>query len=214
MTGKAMLVFVRKHPFNLMWVSPPRCFAQRQKSKSKTGFAKSFIALPQKSHAIIFAISYWWYKLAIICYRKKLCRDLNKKGNVYWNNFGDWPSLSRPLSCSLTLIYPFIYQAIISPHQSCSVAKSCPTLPDPMDYSMPGFPVPHHLPEFAQVHVHCIGDAIQPSHPLLYSSLSAFNLSQQQHLLQWVGCSHQVDQVLELQLQHQFFEWVFRVDFL
>ena len=48
-----------------------------------------------------------------------------------------------------------------------SVAQLCPTLCNPMDCRMPGFPVPHHLPEFAQVHVHCISDAIQPSHPLL-----------------------------------------------
>ena len=49
-----------------------------------------------------------------------------------------------------------------------------------MDCSMPGFPVPHHLPEFAQVHLHCIGDAVQPSHPLMPSSLSALNLTQYQ----------------------------------
>jgi len=48
----------------------------------------------------------------------------------------------------------------------CSVAKSCPALCNPMDCSMPGFPNPHHLLEFAQVHVHWIGDAMQPSHPL------------------------------------------------
>ena len=64
---------------------------------------------------------------------------------------------------------------------------------------MPGFPAPHHLPEFAQVHVHCIGDAIQPSHPLLPSS-SVFSLSQHQRLFQRVNCSHQVAKVLELQL--------------
>ena len=52
----------------------------------------------------------------------------------------------------------------------CSVTKSCPTLCDPMDYSTPGFPVLHYLPEFAQTHVHWVSDAIQPSipcHPLL-----------------------------------------------
>ena len=58
-----------------------------------------------------------------------------------------------------------------------SVAQSCLTLCDAMDCSMPGLPVPHHLPEFAQVHVHCIGDAFQPSHPLMPSSPSALNLS-------------------------------------
>ena len=58
------------------------------------------------------------------------------------------------------------------------------TLCDPMDCSMPGLPVPHHLPEFAQVHVHCIGDAIQPSHSVTPSSPSALNLSQLQGLFQ------------------------------
>ena len=83
-----------------------------------------------------------------------------------------------------------------------------------MDYSMSGLPVPPHLPEFAQVHVHCISDVIQPSHPLLLSFPSAFSLSQHQSLFQWVGCFHQVGKVLELQLQHQSFQWAFRVDFL
>ena len=50
--------------------------------------------------------------------------------------------------------------------QFSSVAQSCPTLCDPMDCSMPGLPVHHHLPEFTQTHVHRVGDAIQPSHPL------------------------------------------------
>jgi len=73
-----------------------------------------------------------------------------------------------------------------------SVAKSCLTLCYPLDWSMPGFPVPHHLLEFAQVHVYWIGDAIQLSHPLSPSFPSAFNLSQHQGLFQWVGSSHQV----------------------
>ena len=60
----------------------------------------------------------------------------------------------------------------------CSVAQSCPTLCNTMDCNTPGLPVPHHLLEFVQVHVHCIGDAIQPSHPLTSSSPSALNLSQ------------------------------------
>ena len=69
----------------------------------------------------------------------------------------------------------------------CSVAQSCPTLCDSMDCSMPGLPVPHHLLEVAQVHVHCIGDPIQPSHPLMLPSPSALNLSQHQGLFQWVS---------------------------
>ena len=66
---------------------------------------------------------------------------------------------------------------------------------------MPVFPIPHHLLEFAQVHVNCINDAIQPSHPLPLSSPSVFNLFQHQGLFQWVGSLHQVAKVLELQLQ-------------
>ena len=66
-----------------------------------------------------------------------------------------------------------------SAHCYISGAKSCPTLRDPMDCSTLGFPVLHHLPEFAQTHVHWVGDAIQPSHPLLIPS-PALNLSQHQ----------------------------------
>ena len=95
-----------------------------------------------------------------------------------------------------------------------SVAQSCPTLWDPMDYSMPGFPVHHQLPEPAQTHVHWVSDAIQPSHRLLSPSPPIFNLSQHQGLFQWVSSSYQVAKVLEFQLQHQSFQWIFRTDFL
>ena len=67
-----------------------------------------------------------------------------------------------------------------------SVAKSCPTLCDPMDCSKPGFPVLHYLSEFAQTHVHWVGDAIQPSPPLSPPSLPALNLTQHWGLYQWV----------------------------
>ena len=86
----------------------------------------------------------------------------------------------------------------------CSVTQSCPTLCDPMDCSTPGFPILHQLLELPQTHVHWVGDAIQPSHPL--SSPSASNHSQHQALFQWVSSSHQVAKVLELQLQHQSFQ--------
>ena len=61
---------------------------------------------------------------------------------------------------------------------------------------MLGFPVFHHLPELAQTHVHWVGDAIKPSHPLLSPSLPALNLSQHQGLFQWAGSSHQVSKIL------------------
>ena len=94
-----------------------------------------------------------------------------------------------------------------------SVAELCLTLHIPMDCSTPGFPVHHQLPEPTQTHVHHIGDAIQPSHPLSSPSPPAFNLSQHQGLFQWVSSSHQEARVLEFQLQHQSFQRIFRTDF-
>ena len=86
------------------------------------------------------------------------------------------------------------------------------TLCDPMDYITPGHHVLHHLLKFTQVNVHCTVDASQPSHPLMPSS-PALNLSQNRGLFQWDDCSHQMTKILELQLQHQSFQQVFRVDF-
>ena len=85
---------------------------------------------------------------------------------------------------------------------------------DPMDCSTPGHLSPHHLLEFAQVHVHWIRDAIQPSYPLSPSSPPALNLPQHQGLFHWGDSLHQVTKVLELQLQHQSFQWISRTDFL
>ena len=110
----------------------------------------------------------------------------------------------------------------LSSHTTCSwtdtmlkpVARSCPTLWDPMSFSTPGVPVLHCLPEFVQIHVYWVSDAIQPSHPLPPTSPLALNLAQHQGLFQWVSSSHQVAKVLELQLQHQSFQWISRVDFL
>ena len=93
----------------------------------------------------------------------------------------------------------------------CSLAKSCLTLCNPMDCSTPGFPVLHYLPEFAQIHVCWVSDAIQSSHSLSPPS-PALNNSQHQGLFQWISSLHQVTKVLEL--QRQFYQWIFRVDFL
>ena len=95
--------------------------------------------------------------------------------------------------------------------QLSSVAQSCPTLCDPMDCSTPGLPVHHQLPKFTQTHVCWVGDAIQPSHPLSSPSPPTFSLSQHQGLSQWVSSLHQVPKLLEFQLQHQSFQWVFRL---
>ena len=100
-------------------------------------------------------------------------------------------------------------------HQQCiwvqfsSLTQPCLTLCNPMDYSMPRFSV-HQLLELAQTHVHQVGDAIQPSHPLSSPSLPAFNLSQHEGLFQWVSSLHQVARILEFQLQDQSLQWIFR----
>ena len=98
--------------------------------------------------------------------------------------------------------------------QFSSVPQSCLTLCDPTDCSTPGLPVHHQLLEFTQTHVHWVGDAIQPSHPLSSPFPLALNLSEHQGCFQWVSSSHQVAKVLEFQLQHQSFQWMFRTDFL
>ena len=92
----------------------------------------------------------------------------------------------------------------------CSVVSDSS---DPMDCILPGLPVHHHLPEFTQTHVHWLGDSIQPSHPLSSPS-HVFNLSQDQVLFKWESSSNQVAKVLEIQLQHQSFQWTPRTDLL
>ena len=98
--------------------------------------------------------------------------------------------------------------------QFSSVTQSCLTLGDPIDCSTPGLSVHHQLPEFTQTHVHRVGDAIQASHPLSSPFPLAPNPSQHQGLFKWVSSSYQVAKVLEFQLQHQSFQWIFRTDLL
>ena len=98
-----------------------------------------------------------------------------------------------------------------------SVAQLCLILCDPLDCSTPGLLVHYQLLELTKTHE--VGDAIQPSHPLLSPSPPAFSLSQHQGLFQWVSSSYQVAKVLEFQLQHQSFQWrvsmiSFRMDWL
>ena len=99
-----------------------------------------------------------------------------------------------------TTVYTMI---VIRSVQFISVTQSCPSLRDPMNCSNPGLPVHHQLPEFTQTHVHRVGDAIQPSHPLSSPSPPAPNPSQHQSLLKSVSSSHEVAKVLEFQ-HHSF----------
>ena len=109
-------------------------------------------------------------------------------------------------------------QVIEYPEGSClSSAQSLSRVrlfATPWTAARPGLPVHHQLPEFTQTHVRWVGDAIQPSHPLLSSSPPSFNLSQHQGLFQWDSSLHQVAEMLEFQLQHQSFQWIFRTNFL
>ena len=98
--------------------------------------------------------------------------------------------------------------------QFSSVTQSCLTLCDPMNCRTPDLPVHHQIPEFTQTHVHQVGYAIQPSHPLSSPSPPAPNPSQHQSLSQWVSSSHQVAKVLEFQLQHHSLQRNPRADLL
>ena len=91
--------------------------------------------------------------------------------------------------------------------QFSSVAHSCLSLCNPMDCSMPGFPVYHQLPKLAQTYVDWVSNATQPSHPLLPPSPPAFNRSQHQGIFKSVSSSYQGAKLLEFQLQHQSFQW-------
>ena len=81
-------------------------------------------------------------------------------------------------------IFQFIFKVLLLSVQFSSVAQLCLTLCDPMNCSMLGLPVHHQLPEFTQTHVHRVGNAIQPSHPLSSPSPPAPNPSQHQGLFQ------------------------------
>ena len=120
----------------------------------------------------------------------------------------DFPGKSTGLGCHCLLL---TYSKVFS---VSSVTQSCPTFCDLMNHSMPGLPVHHQLPEFTLTHVHRVGDAIHPSHPLSSLSPPARNPSQHQGLFQWVTSSHEEAKVLEFQLQHQSFQWAPRTDLL
>ena len=94
----------------------------------------------------------------------------------------------------------------------CSITQSYVIVFDLMDCSMLGFPVLNCLSKFVQNFINLVDDGIQPLRPLPSAS-SAFSLFQHLGLFQWVHSLHQVAKVLELQIQHQSFWWIFRVDF-
>ena len=142
---------------------------------------------------------------------------LLRKENWWGCRWHSFLKISDVLEDTLWLFYPWrsgcLAMTILIIHHYCkgthlrvisvqfsSVAQSCPTLCDPVNFSMPGLPVHHQLPEFTQTHVHEVCDAIQPSHPLSSPSPPAPNPSQHQSLFQWVNSLHEVAKVLEFQL--------------
>ena len=116
----------------------------------------------------------------------------NSLNAAKWYKKEDWRARFRAYLASLLLLF-FSHSGV--------------SLCDPFNWSMPGFPILHHLLKLAPIHVHWVGGAIQPSHPLLSPSPPTFNLSQHQGLSKWVSSSHQVAKVLEFQLQCQSFQW-------
>ena len=136
------------------------------------------------SHYIVFSISLHWLL------RKAFLPLLA----IFWNSAFKWIyfSFSLLLFTSLLDIYILV--------QFSSVTQSCLTLCNPMNHSTPSLPVHHQLQEVTQIHVHRVGDAIQPSHPLSSPSPPAPNPSQHQGLFQWINSSHEVAKVFEFQL--------------
>ena len=157
----------------------------------------------QYFNRVIVKMLWYIYICAVLCLVTQSCPS-------FWNPMGcNLPGSSvhgilqarilEWVGCHALLQGIFLTQ-LLNPHLLCllhwqvgslplvpsgntiSLAQSCPTLCDPMDCSTPGFPVHHQLPELTQTHDHWVGDAIQPSHPLLSPSPPAFNLSQHQGL--------------------------------
>ena len=124
-----------------------------------------------------------------------------------WGTELNWTELNSPIPVHFSSLIPKMLMFTLAISSFSSVAQSCLTLYDPMNCSTPGLPVHHQLLQFTQTHAHRVGDAIQPSHPLLSPSPPAPNPSQHQGLFQWVSSSHEVAKVLEFQLQHQSCQW-------
>ena len=162
---------------------------------------------PTKEHGTIF----FFLELLIISYHQP---EKLRKGQK------EMPCVLLPSRILLLEIY-LVWAMCVPPGRTLESETTCKlnqfsrsVMSDPLDSSMPGFPVYHQLVKLAQTQVQRVSDAIQPFHSLLSPSHPAFNLPQHQGLFHWVSSSHQVAKVLEFQLQHQSFQWIFRTDFL
>ena len=165
---------------------------------------KKFIFLPQTTEVYKFLAPKCLERAAALLFQVKFRKESHSKALhcIYLQNNFIGENVVRAFRHTVTKVWV----------QFSSVSQSCPTLCNPMNCSTPGLPVHHQLPEFTQTHVHWVGNAIQPSHPLSSPSPPALNLFQHQGLFQWVSSLHQVAKVLEFQLQHQSFQWTSRTD--
>ena len=160
------------------------------------------------SHVQLFATPW------TVAYQAPLTMEFSRQ--EYWNQL-PCPSpeifpVQRMNPCFQHCRQTIVWSTLEPTTNMLLMFQLCLTLCDPIDCSTPGFPVLYYLLEFAQTHVYWVGDASQPSHPLWSPSPPALNLPQHQGLFQWLGSSNQVAKVLEL--QHQSFQWIFKVDFL
>ena len=136
-------------------------------------------------------------------YMFSLAQGRSKLGRISGNPFEEIPQMRNISFPQMEICFNFLkvhgngWIVVSSSIRFSWLSQTCLTLCDPMDYSTPGFPVLHHLPELAQTHVHWVSDGIQPSHPLSSLSPPTFNLSQHQGLFKWVSSSHRVAKVLK-----------------
>ena len=149
-----------------------------------------------------------WFLWSCLVGYTKIMRDTPKtivnlkfwwQGNLFFRFLG----FSKPYSCQENFLcksssFKMITFQLPNSVQFSRSVVSDSLQPHELQHARP--PVHHQLPEFTQTHVHWVGDAIQPSHPLLSPSPPAPNPSQHQSLFQWVNSSHEVAKVLEFQL--------------
>ena len=171
------------------------------------------------THSTILGFLLWlsWWTIHLQCERPKMDTWV---GNIPWRRERPPTPVSGLENYIGCIAHEFtknqarlsnFHTSYLIYHFSCSVVSN---FLQSLDCSTPGFLVHHQLPELTQTHIHRVSDAIQPSHPLSSPSPPAFNLYWHQGLFQRVSYLHQVAKVLEFQLQHQSFQWIFRADFL
>ena len=136
-----------------------------------------------------------FYSISLHCSLKKALFSLLA---ILWNSAFSWVSFPLSLASLFCSFQSLTHVRLFVTHGLQHTRIPCP-LP---------------VPRASQTHIHWVSDATQPSHPVSSPSPPDFNLSQHQAFCQWVSSSHKVAKVLQLYLQRQFFQWIFRGDCL